>query len=160
MSEQTSEAVEPMDAARKIWLAGVGAYGRVFDEAQGQIGKLSGTASSVFEDLVSRGAQVETSVRDGLAQTKPVQELAKLAGRAETVRAEQTVALEERVTAVRKGVTEAVGSWTGLFTLNRSMDTLLAKVDALTTEVAELRAAASAKEVAAKSAAKAAAKAD
>lgn len=50
------------DVARKIWLAGVGAYGRAFSEAQESIAKVSGDTSKLFEDLVERGAEIEDTV--------------------------------------------------------------------------------------------------
>ena len=50
------------DTARKIWLAGIGAYGRAFSEAQESIAKLSGESARVFEDLVAKGEAIEKKV--------------------------------------------------------------------------------------------------
>lgn len=47
------------DAIRKIWLAGVGAYGRAFTEAKGAVGSLTGKSSEVFEELVAKGEMLE-----------------------------------------------------------------------------------------------------
>ena len=52
----------PADTARRIWLAGIGAYGRAFSEAQESIAKLSGDTSRVFEDLVEKGEEIEQKV--------------------------------------------------------------------------------------------------
>lgn len=52
----------PADTARRIWLAGIGAYGRAFSEAQESIAKLSGDTSRVFEDLVEKGEEIEKKV--------------------------------------------------------------------------------------------------
>jgi hypothetical protein len=52
------------DTARKIWLAGVGAYGRAFSEAQESIAKLSGESARVFEDLVAMGEAIEKTVEE------------------------------------------------------------------------------------------------
>lgn len=50
------------DMARKIWLAGIGAYGRAFSEAQESIAKVSGDTTKLFEDLVERGEEIEDTV--------------------------------------------------------------------------------------------------
>jgi len=53
------------DTARRIWLAGIGAYGRAFTEAQEQVAKLTGESARVFEDLVAKGEQIERKVDEG-----------------------------------------------------------------------------------------------
>ncbi len=50
------------DMARKIWLAGIGAYGRAFSEAQESLAKVSEDTTKVFEDLVARGEEIEDTV--------------------------------------------------------------------------------------------------
>jgi len=50
------------DTARRIWLAGVGAYGRAFTEAQEAIKDVSGKSSEVFDDLVQKGEMIEMAV--------------------------------------------------------------------------------------------------
>ncbi len=50
------------DMARKIWLAGIGAYGRAFSDAQESIAKVSDDTSKYFEDLVERGEEIEDAV--------------------------------------------------------------------------------------------------
>ncbi|OFX00971.1 MAG: hypothetical protein A3E78_02600 [Alphaproteobacteria bacterium RIFCSPHIGHO2_12_FULL_63_12] len=52
------------DTARKIWLAGIGAYGRAFSEAQDRVAKLSGDSARVFEDLVAKGEAIEKTVEE------------------------------------------------------------------------------------------------
>ena len=47
------------DTARRIWLAGIGAYGRAFTEAQGAIKEVTGKSSAVFDDLVQKGQMFE-----------------------------------------------------------------------------------------------------
>jgi len=47
------------DAIRKIWLAGIGAYGRAFTEAKGAVESLTGKSSEVFEELVQKGEMLE-----------------------------------------------------------------------------------------------------
>jgi polyhydroxyalkanoate synthesis regulator phasin len=50
------------DTARKIWLAGIGAYGRAFSEAQESIAKLTDESARVFDDLVAKGEAIEKKV--------------------------------------------------------------------------------------------------
>lgn len=61
----SSAAIGPAiggDMARKIWLAGIGAYGRAFSEAQESLAKVSGDTTKLFEDLVERGEEIEDTV--------------------------------------------------------------------------------------------------
>ena len=50
------------ETARRIWLAGVGAYGRAFTEAQEALKDVTGKTSEVFDDLVQKGEMIETAV--------------------------------------------------------------------------------------------------
>jgi len=50
------------DTARRIWLAGIGAYGRAFTEAQEAIKDVTGKSSEVFDDLVQKGEMIEMVV--------------------------------------------------------------------------------------------------
>ncbi len=52
------------DTARKIWLAGIGAYGRAFSEAQETVAKLTGDSARVFDELVARGEEIERKVEE------------------------------------------------------------------------------------------------
>ena len=59
-----SKVNEAEEFARKIWLAGLGAYGKSFDEAQGQYEKISVEASKMFDELVVKGSKIETEAKD------------------------------------------------------------------------------------------------
>lgn len=50
------------ETARKIWLAGIGAYGRAFTEVQEGLSKATKGTSKVFDDLVQKGEVLETVV--------------------------------------------------------------------------------------------------
>lgn len=50
------------ETARRIWLAGVGAYGRAFSEAQEALKDVTGKTSEVFDDLVQKGEMIEMAV--------------------------------------------------------------------------------------------------
>ena len=62
MAKKSSPKIPTSDAARKIWLAGIGAYGRAFSEAQESLAKMSDDTSKLFEDLVERGEEIEDAV--------------------------------------------------------------------------------------------------
>lgn len=63
MSEKKSkDKRKSTETARRIWLAGVGAYGRAFTEAQEAIKDISGQTSQVFDDLVEKGEFIEMAV--------------------------------------------------------------------------------------------------
>lgn len=50
------------ETARRIWLAGIGAYGRAFSEAQEALKDVTGKSSEIFDDLVQKGAMIEKVV--------------------------------------------------------------------------------------------------
>ncbi len=52
----------PTDTARKIWLAGIGAYGKAFTDAQESLAKMGGDTSRVFDELVAKGEEIEDTV--------------------------------------------------------------------------------------------------
>lgn len=82
------------DMARKIWLAGIGAYGKAFEEGRdmvkGMRGNLGGTTSDVFETLAEKGEQLETAAKVRGAQ---------LAGKASDLR--EDLGIEDRIQAMR-----------------------------------------------------------
>ena len=62
-AEESSENV-----ARKIWLAGLGAYGKSVEDAQGQLDKASQDASRKFSELVNKGQSIEDQSREALRE--------------------------------------------------------------------------------------------
>ncbi|MEP1445491.1 MAG: phasin family protein [Paraglaciecola sp.] len=104
---------EAEEFARKIWLAGLGAYGKGFDEAQGRYEKISVEASKLFDELVVKGSEIETEAKDKFQVKDKV---------------------ETRVAEVRKKL--------GLDTVSadQKVEELSAKIDALTDAVAKLAA--------------------
>lgn len=59
--QKSAEHAESL--ARKIWLAGLGAYGKSFGDAQDQLDKASQEASKMFNELVDKGQQIEDQSR-------------------------------------------------------------------------------------------------
>jgi len=102
---------EAEDFARKIWLAGLGAYGKGFDEAQGRYEKISADATKVFDELVEKGEKLETETK---------------------TKFKEKTNLDERVAEVRQKL--------GLDSndTDAKVEELSAKIDALTEAVAKL----------------------
>ncbi len=66
-SERANDTFETAEeVARKIWLAGLGAYGKGFEEIQSQYEKLNNETSHLFEDLVSKGEKLEADTKKKL----------------------------------------------------------------------------------------------
>ncbi len=105
---------EAEEFARKIWLAGLGAYGKSVEEAQGRYDKLSEEATKVFEELVSKGESLEGDAKDKFKAT--------------------TSDVEAKVADVRK----KLGLDGGAESADERIDALSAKIDALTEAVAKL----------------------
>lgn len=136
------EAVRPapeLDIARKIWLAGVGAYDRISAEAQGAVEKLASSASETFDELVAKGEEVEDRVRKSLASSPQVDRMSHAMETAAAKAAEQRTALEARLAKVRETVSETLAPW-NLPAIGQALEKLAAKVDALSHEVAALKA--------------------
>ncbi|MCW8108343.1 phasin family protein [Alteromonas ponticola] len=105
---------EAEDFARKIWLAGLGAYGKSVEQAQGRYEKLSEEASKMFDDLVQKGETLEDDARSKFKAT--------------------TNDVESRVSEVRKKLGLDVEQ------SDQKIEELSAKIDALTEAVAKLAA--------------------
>jgi len=100
------------EIAKNIWLAGVGAYGRAVDEAQGRLEKAGVEPPKLFKDLVKAGAALEEEAR-GASQN-----------------ARQSV--EDRITRVRDNFNlQRPVRGEDLLALHEKIDRLTNKVDAL-----------------------------
>ncbi|MGK0250082.1 MAG: polyhydroxyalkanoate synthesis regulator phasin [Oleispira sp.] len=114
--KETTTSAEAM--ARKIWLAGLGAYGKGYEEVKGRFESLSTDSNKLFDDLVVKGEKLEV---EGKGKVKQVKDdvLAK-------------TALESRIETVRSklGFTKADD--------NTKIEDLSSKIDGLTAAVAKL----------------------
>ncbi|MBT0587453.1 phasin-related domain-containing protein [Alteromonas oceanisediminis] len=106
---------EAEDFARKIWLAGLGAYGKSIDEAQGRYEQLSADTQKMFEELVVKGESLEQDAKGKFKQT--------------------TSEVEDRVSDVRKKL-----GLDSTESQDQKIEELSAKIDALTEAVAKLAA--------------------
>ncbi len=123
------------DVAHKIWLAGVGAYGRAFSEARDGALKLNAGSAEIFEDLVKRGEAIEGDVLSRISSNERIanvsSRVAKVAGVASKIQKKQRERLEDRMTRMRNLL--------GLGKKNSKVDALHAKIDHLEEEIAALR---------------------
>ena len=145
------------DVAHKIWLAGVGAYGKAYDAATEGVGKVSGQGEVLFEDLVARGEEIESDMRARLSSNTAIakmneqmnrvaEEASKVRGRVVEATSEATDAVtkfqteqRERLEARMERMREALGL--KQFSLkSKKAEKLHSKLDELEEQVADLRA--------------------
>ncbi len=145
------------DVAHKIWLAGVGAYGKAYDVATDGVGRVSGQGEVLFEDLVARGEEIESDVRARLTSNTAIakmteqmgrvaEEAAKVRGRVMEATGDATEAVtkfqaeqRERLEARMERMREALGL--KQFSLkSKKAEKLHSKLDDLEEQVADLRA--------------------
>lgn len=104
------------DVAKSIWLAGLGAYGKAFDEAVNQYGKVSKETTKLFDELVEKGRVLDTTGQEKLAEAK----------------SKTTSSLEERLNKVKSSVNlSALTPGADIAALEEKLDILAAKVDAI-----------------------------
>lgn len=102
------------EVAKSIWLAGLGAYGKAFDEAVNQYGKVSKETSKVFDDLVELGRKLDSESQVKLSKAKD----------------KTTATIEDRISKVRSSVNN-MGALNFGGADNAKIDEVNAKVDAL-----------------------------
>ena len=115
LKEVSSQASE---VAKSIWLAGLGAYGRVYDEAHDVYEKASKDTPRLFKELVDKGNKLESQAREKLGEASSIG---------------KTVSIEERISKMRASLGFGhTASADDLKRLEKKLDTLSKKVDALT----------------------------
>ncbi len=139
---KTAKTAADTDIARKIWLAGVGAYGRMYAETQGAVEKLAHGANEAFDQLVAKGEEVEDTVRDAITKSprgeKVISMVTGATSKAQSYRDEQRAALEARIGKVRKTVADTLAPL-NMTALAHAVEKLSAQVETLTDEVAALK---------------------
>jgi len=114
-----------MDITRKVWLAGIGAYGRALGDVQDAYAKMGKETTKVFDDLVGRGADLEGKV--------------KFAAKNSPMMAEQTVratvdSVNDRMDRMKAalGLTEAAAEQQDQITgIEARLDIMESKIDAI-----------------------------
>ena len=119
------KAATAEEIARKVWLAGLGAYGKGYEEVLGRFEVLSVNSNKLFDELVVKGEKLET---EGKSKVKDVQ--TKVAVKTE---------IETRIETVRTKL--------GMNSTDceQKIEDLNTKIDALTAAVAKLTAKPAAK---------------
>jgi polyhydroxyalkanoate synthesis regulator phasin len=118
MSDEKSKVTDKAsEIAKNIWLAGVGAYGKAVEDAQGRLEKAL-EPPKLFRDLVKAGTALEEDARDT------------------TVAARQSV--EERINRVRDNFhNQRPARIEDLAALHKKVDQLTRKVDRLSKALAD-----------------------
>lgn len=68
--DDDNSAEERESVAKKIWLAGLGAYGQRLDEAVGHYNKVNEKTNQLFGELVNKGTDLEKITRDKFEEVK------------------------------------------------------------------------------------------
>jgi len=109
------------DTARRIWLAGIGAYGRAFTEAQEALKDVTGKGSDVFDELVQKGEMLEVV---GKAKGKEILEKAQLP--------ELDLPdfdIDDRIKAMRSRLSRSGKVSEGVYHVEDRLDAIEAKLD-------------------------------
>ncbi len=138
---KTTKPAADTDIARKIWLAGVGAYGRMLTETQSAVGKIAGTANETFDQLVASGEEVEDAVRARIAKSGAGERVVALVDAVTKEAKGRRDALEDRIGAVRKTVADTLAPYS-IVALGKQVEKLAKQVEALSAEVTALKATA------------------
>lgn len=125
------------DIARRIWLAGVGAYAKTVDEVADAAAKIGGAAGHTFDELVSHGEVIEGQMRDRLGKSESVKRLqvamGDVAKSSEKLRKQGQAQLEASFDQAQKALAPLTSS------AQDALTALAGRIDALTKEVAALR---------------------
>lgn len=114
------------ELAKQVWLAGLGAYGKAFDEASDRYDKATKDSPKLFRELVEKGAKLESETREAIADSK----IGKSGSN-----------LEQRIQKMRESVNFSFTSQVS----QEDLDRVEAKLEKLTKEVAKLSKAINAK---------------
>lgn len=120
------------DIARKIWLAGIGAYGRAIGDATEAYAKMGRETTKIFEDLVGKGEELENQVT--MAAKAYVPEFAE----------KQRAQVEDRMERMKAalGLSEATADQKEqIDRLEERLDALEEKIDAILAAVSKPKTA-------------------
>ena len=109
------------EIAKNIWLAGVGAYGKAVDEAQGRMEKAGVEPPKLFRELVKAGAALEEEARGAIEASTAarntvedrIQRVRDNFNRQRPLRGEDLMALHDKIDRLSdrlEALTEALGS--------------------------------------------------
>ena len=96
------------EVARKIWLAGLGAYGKSFEEIQRKYEQINDETSRLFEELVLKGEKIEGDTKEKFkektAVEKRVEDVRKKLGLDSVDTTSKIDELTEKVAALTEAV--------------------------------------------------------
>ncbi len=108
------------EIAKNIWLAGVGAYGKAVEDAQGRLEKAM-EPPKLFRDLVKAGSALEDEAREAMESSSAARS-----------------SVEERIARVRENFhNQRPARIEDLIALHKKVDQLTRKVDRLTKALAD-----------------------
>ena len=120
MSDDKKVTDKAGEIAKNIWLAGVGAYGKAVEDAQGRIEKAM-EPPKLFRDLVKAGSALEDEAREALETASSARG-----------------SVEERISKVRENFhNQRPARIEDLLELNKKVDRLNRKIDKLTKALTE-----------------------
>ncbi len=122
------------DVAYKIWLAGVGAYGRAFEGAAQGAAKVAEGSTEMFDDLVKRGAKIETEMKTRLSKNETLSRATDTVSKA----AEVVSDFQEKATERLELRMERMRSLLGLPRVGDATSELHSKIDRLEDEIAQM----------------------
>ena len=122
MSDEKSKVTDKAsEIAKNIWLAGVGAYGKAVEDAQGRLEKAGVEPPKLFKDLVKAGTALEDEAREALESSTSARS-----------------SVEERINRVRENFhNPRPARIEDLQALHKRADQLTRKVDRLAKALAE-----------------------
>jgi len=122
------------DVAYKIWLAGVGAYGRAFEGVAEGAAKVAEGSTDMFEDLVKRGAKIEGDMKTRISKNETLNRATDTVSKA----AEVVTDFQEKATERLEARMERMRTLLGLPSVGDATTALHSKIDRLEDEISQL----------------------
>lgn len=133
-AKETGRAIEhtAVEASRKIWLAGIGAYGMAYDVASKGANTATVQSAEMFDDLVKRGGELETDVMALISNNPAVNTASKSAQKV----AETSQKVQKKVRERFDARMERMRDLLGLGREGSTADKLASKLEKLEDDVA------------------------
>ncbi len=148
---KSADATKAQEYFHQIWLAGVGAYGKLFEQAEAQFAKMTETAQEVFQTLVDQGKKVEETLKDKFEDAHVAEKTKEFAKKAEEAAKEfakkadehtkhfkEQYLNDEKMAQYKEKFSDAVEPF-NVFAMRDQIDGLNAKVAELEAELATLK---------------------
>lgn len=119
-NEEKSSIDRAGDLAKNVWLAGLGAYGKAFDEAKDVYEKASKETPKLFDELVKKGEELEADTIDAINETKEKVSKGRFSD-----------SLEERLHKVRGAFSFGSDNDADLVRIEDKLDALIKSVDGM-----------------------------